>query len=432
MKNTIVTDTLLSRFLRYVQIDTQSAYGQASIPSTAGQWDLLRLLEAELKALGAQEVCLTEFGYLLATLPATSSKPDLPVVALLAHVDTAYEMSGRNVKPRVYRKWNGKPIRLPDDPAQVLDPALHPDLLTAVGKDLVTASGTTLLGADDKAGAAIVMTLAAHLLAHPEIKHGKLRLCFTPDEEVGRGVDKLDLDELGANVAYTFDGEAAGEVVWETFSADSAEVTIRGISTHPGQARKYGMVNALLLAAKLLVALPREEASPETTDQRQGFIHPNQIEGGVERVTLRFILRDFDEAGLADKGERLRRLCRGLQGAEPRARIDCRIRPTYRNMGYWLRKDMTPVNLACAAVRAVGLEPTSPPIRGGTDGSRLTERGLPTPNLFTGMHNPHGPLEWVTVQDMELAVKVTVALVQQWEQAGAGYKGYRPKRRRKG
>ncbi len=426
-----MADTLLSRFLRYVQVDTRSDFDCQTIPSTPGQWDLLRLLEAELKALGAEEVRLTPSGYLLATVPATSKKPDLPVVAFMAHVDTAYEFSGRGVKPRIYRKWNGKPIRLPDDPAQVLDPAVHPDLLTAVGKDLVTASGTTLLGADDKSGVAIGMTLAAYLLAHPEIKHGKIRLCFNPDEEVGRGVEGIGLDELGANVAYTFDGENAGDVVWETFSADSAEVTLRGVSTHPGQARKYGMVNALSLAAKLLVALPREGVSPETTDQRQGFIHPNQIEGGVERVTIRFILRDFEEAGLAEKGERLRKLCRGLQASEPRARIDCRIRPTYRNMGYWLKRDMTPVDLAYAAVRAVGLEPASPPIRGGTDGSRLTERGLPTPNLFTGMHNPHGPLEWVTVQDMELAVTMAVELVQQWEQHGAGYKGYKVKRSRK-
>jgi tripeptide aminopeptidase len=426
-----VTETLLSRFLRYVQIDTRSDTDNRAVPSTPGQWDLLKLLESELQSMGAQEVRLTEHGYVMATIPATSDRPHLPVVAFMAHVDTAYEFSGHGVKPRVHPKWNGHPLRLPDDVSQVLDPAIHPDLLTAIGKDLVTASGKTLLGADDKAGVAIVMTLAAYLLAHPEIKHGKLRVCFNPDEEVGRGVSQLDLNELGANVAYTYDGENAGEVVWETFSADSAVVTIHGVSTHPGWARKYGMVNALTLAAKLLVALPREDAAPETTDERQGFLHPNQIEGSVERVTLRFILRDFEEAGLADKGERLRKLCRGLQASEPRARIDCRIKPQYRNMGYWLKDDMTPVNLACEAVRAVGLEPTSPAIRGGTDGSRLTEMGLPTPNLFTGMHNPHGPLEWVTVQDMELACRVGVELAQLWEQKGSGYKGYGVKRKKK-
>ena len=427
-----MTETLLSRFLRYVQVDTQSTPDAKTTPSTSRQWDLLKLLEGELKEMGAPEVRLTEFGYLMATIPATSDKPGLPVVAFMAHVDTAYEFSGRGVKPRVHRQWKGTPIRLPEDTSQVLDPAVHPDLLTAVGKDVVTASGKTLLGADDKAGVAIVMTMEAYLLEHPEIKHGKIRVCFNPDEEVGRGVDKLDLDELGANVAYTFDGEKPGEVAWETFSADGAVVTIRGVSTHPGQARKYGMVNALMLAAKLLVALPREEASPETTDLRQGFIHPNQIEGGVEQVTLRFILRDFELEGLAEKGDRLRKLCRGLQATEPRARIDCRITPQYRNMGYWLKKDMTPVHLAYAAVRALGLEPSSPAARGGTDGSRLTERGLPTPNLFAGMHNPHGPLEWVTVQDMELAVMAGVELAQLWEQKGEGYKGYVVKRKGKG
>jgi tripeptide aminopeptidase len=426
-----VADTLLSRFLRYVQIDTQSSENNPNIPSTPGQWDLLRLLESELKELGAQDVTLTQKGYVLATVPATTDNPRVPVVAFMAHVDTAHEFSGHDVKPLIHRQWDGKPIHLPQDVTHVLDPAAHPDLLTAVGKDLVTASGKTLLGADDKAGVAIVMTLAAHLLEHPEIKHGQIRLCLNPDEEVGQGVAGIELDEIGANVAYTFDGENPGEVVWETFSADSALITIRGVSTHPGWARKYGMVNALVLAARLLTALPREGLSPETTDDRQGFIHPYQMEGGVEQVTLRFILRDFEEAGLDDKRERLRRLCRGLQAAEPRARIDCRFKTQYRNMGYWLRKDMTPVDLADEAVRAVGLTPTSPPIRGGTDGSRLTERGLPTPNLFAGGHNPHGPLEWVTVQDMELAVKMAVELVQLWEQKGAGYKGYVLKRRKK-
>jgi tripeptide aminopeptidase len=426
-----VADTLLSRFLRYVQIDTQSSEANQNIPSTPGQWNLLRLLEGELKEMGAHEVMLTETGYVLATLPATSDKPRVPVVALMAHVDTAHEFSGHGVKPLVHRQWNGKPIHLPQDVSQVLDPAVHPDLLTAVGKDLVTASGKTLLGADDKAGVAIVMTLAAYLLGHPEIKHGQIRLCLNPDEEVGRGVAGIELDEIGANVAYTFDGENPGEVVWETFSADSAVVTLRGVSTHPGTARKYGMVNALLLAAKLLTALPREGLSPETTDNRQGFLHPYQMEGGVEQVTLRLLLRDFEEAGLADKRERLRKLCRGLQATEPRARIDCRFANQYRNMGYWLKKDMLPVDLAYEAVRAVGLTPSSPPIRGGTDGSRLTERGLPTPNLFDGGHNPHGPLEWVTVQDMELAVKMGVELVQLWEQKGTGYQGYSFKRKKK-
>jgi tripeptide aminopeptidase len=420
-------DTLLTRFLRYVQIDTQSDEDSPTTPSTAAQWDLLRLLEAELREMGAAEVQLTPHGYVIATLPATSSKRRLPTLAFLAHVDTAPAFSGHDVKPLVHRRWNGKPIHLPDDPTQVLDPTLSTELQSAQGKDLITASGRTLLGADDKAGVAILMSLADYLLRHPKIKHGPIRLCFNPDEEIGRGMDKLDLAELGANVAYTLDGENPGEVVWETFSADGALVTIEGVSTHPGQAKKHGMVNALLLAGRLLAALPREGLSPETTEKREGFIHPYQITGGADRAEIRFILRDFELAGLADKGKRLRGLCQGLQAAEPRARIQCRIRKQYRNMGYWLKKDMTPVDLAYAAVRAVGLEPSSPPTRGGTDGSRLTERGLPTPNLFNGAQNLHGPLEWVALQDMEVALKMCVKLVQLWEQQGAGYRGYRPK-----
>jgi tripeptide aminopeptidase len=420
-------DTVLTRFLRYVQIDTESDAASPTSPSTPAQWDLLRLLEQELKALGAQDVVLTEHGYVLGTLPATSQKAGVPTIAFLGHVDTTADFAGHNVKPIVHRKWNGKPIVLPDDPGRVLDPAAIAGLANAKGKDIVTASGRTLLGADDKAGVAEVMTLAAYLLAHPEIKHGPIRVCFTPDEEIGRGVDKLDLDQLGAQAAYTLDGENPGEVVWETFSADQATVVIEGIATHPGEAKTQGMLNALHLAAKLLVALPREFTAPETTEGRQGYIHPSRIDGSVERTTITFILRDHELAGLEEKGQRLRGLCQGLQLMEPRARIRCDIRNQYRNMGYWLKKDMTPVDLAYDAMRAIGLEPFSPATRGGTDGSRLTERGLPTPNLFCGGHNAHGPLEWVAVQDMELAVQACVELAKVWEQKGVGYKGYQPK-----
>ena len=423
-------DTVLSRFLRYVQIDTESDAASPTSPSTAAQWDLLRLLEQELRDLGAQEVVLTEHGYVMATLPATSDRAGVPTIAFLGHVDTTADFTGQNVKPLVHREWNGKPIVLPDDPDRVLDPAVIAELARAKGKDIVTASGRTLLGADDKAGVAEVMTLAAYLLAHPEIRHGTVRVCFTPDEEIGRGVDHLDLDQLGAQAAYTLDGENPGEVVWETFSADQAVVTLEGIATHPGEAKKQGMLNAVHLAGKLLAALPREFSAPETTEGRQGYLHPSRIEGSVERTTIMFILRDHELPGLEEKGRRLLGLCQGLQAAEPRARIRCEIRPQYRNMGYWLKKDMTPVDLAYDAMRAVGLEPASPATRGGTDGSRLTERGLPTPNLFCGGHNAHGPLEWVAVQDMELAVRACVELVQVWEQKGAGYKGYRPKGRR--
>lgn len=419
-----MTDALLARFLRYVQIDTQSDERSTSCPSTPGQLDLLRLLREELAALGAAEARLTPHGYALATLPATSKKAGLPTVAFLAHVDTAPDFSGRGVKPVVHRHYDGGPIRFPDNPALVLDPAEHPDLLAAKGKDVVTASGTTLLGADDKAGVAIVMTLAEHLLAHPEIKHGPIRIGFTLDEEIGRGVDKLELAELGANVAYTIDGQVPGEICWETFSADAATVTIEGVSTHPGDAKAKGMVNALFLAAKLVTSLPRERCAPETTCGGEGYIHPNQIEGGVDHATIKLILRDFELAGLARKRVLLKALCRGLQAVEPRAKVVCKIRKQYRNMAYWLRQDMRPVELAREAVRAIGLPSADHRARGGTDGSRLTERGLPTPDIFCGGQNAHGPLEWVAVQDMELAVKTCVQLAQIWEQKGRGYRGY--------
>jgi tripeptide aminopeptidase len=333
------SDTVLSRLLRYVQIDTQSSEASREIPSTPGQWDLLRLLEGEVRALGASDVTLTEHGYVLATVPATSRRRGAPVVGFLAHVDTSPAFSGKNVKPLVHAKWDGRPIRLPDDHRQVLDPAAIPELRGKKGEDIVTASGRTLLGADDKAGVAVVMTLVAELLRRPDINHGPVRVCFNPDEETGRGVEKLDLDEFGADVAYTLDGEDLGSISWETFSADSAYVTIAGVSTHPGDAKKHRMVNAVHLAGKLLAALPREGLSPETTEGREGFIHPGSIEGSAAEVRIDFLLRDFELAGLEDKRRRLRGLCRGLEASEPRARVTCRIKPRYRNMAYWLRDD---------------------------------------------------------------------------------------------
>lgn len=409
-----MTEALLTRFLRYVQIDTQSDQASETCPSTPGQMDLQKILAHELEALGAAQVQLTKHGYVLASIPASSRRRNVPTVAFLAHVDTAPDFSGRGVKPVVHRNYAGGPIRFPADPGLVLDPSVAPELLSAKGKTLVTASGTTLLGADDKAGVAAIMTLAEHLLRHPAFQHGPIRLCFTPDEEIGRGVDKLDLAELGAKVAYTLDGHSPGEICWETFSGDGATVTITGVSTHPGEAKAKGMVNALHLAGKLLAALPRERCAPETTVEREGFIHPVHLEGRVERATLKLILRDFDVAGLAEKRAILQGLCRGLQAAEPRARVHCRIRKQYRNMAYWLRQDMRPVEMARQAARAVGLEPVDHPIRGGTDGSRLTELGLPAPNLFCGMNNVHGPLEWVALEDMELAVQTCVKLAELW------------------
>jgi tripeptide aminopeptidase len=399
-----------------VQVNTQSSDTSTTYPSTPGQWDLLRMLERELVSLGAEEVRLTPHGYVLATLPATSTRRKLPAMAWMAHVDTSPEFSGRDVKPVVHHKYDGRLIRFPDNPHLRLDPAHMPELLEAKGKDIVTASGRTLLGADDKAGVAIVMTAAAQLLADPSIKHGPIRICFTPDEEVGRGVDKLDVKELDVRAAYTVDGHLPGEICWETFSADLATVTLEGVSTHPGEANAKGMVNAVHLAGKFLSSLPRERCAPETTREGEGFIHPNHIEGGVERATIKMILRDFELDGLARKRSVVRALCRALQAAEPTARIRCSIRKQYRNMAYWLRKDMVPVELAREAIRRAGLNLAERRARGGTDGSRLTERGVPTPDIFCGGHNAHGPLEWVAVQDMELAVKTCLCLAQVWEE----------------
>jgi tripeptide aminopeptidase len=379
---------------------------------------LLEMLKDELSALGAADVEMTRHGYVMASIPANTRKAGQPVIAFLAHVDTAPDCSGKNVKPLVHRKYDGKIIKFPENPDLTLDPSTSPELRAAVGKDIVTASGTTLLGSDDKSGVAVAMTLVEQLLKDSKRKHGLIRVCFTPDEEIGRGVDKLDLRRLGANVAYTLDGGAPGEICWETFSGDAAEVVIDGITTHTMEARAKGMVNAAYLAGKLLAALPRERLAPETTEQRQGFIHPIHIEGRTERAVVKFLLRDFELDGLAEKGKILQGLCRGLQATEPRARVHCKIRKQYRNMAYWLREDMRPVEMAREAFTASGLKPYDHVIRGGTDGSRLTELGLPTPNLFCGEHNAHGPLEWVAVQDMESAVNACAHLAELWSRKG--------------
>ena len=410
-----MSDTLLSRFLRYVQIDTQSDETSKTFPSTSGQLVLLEMLKQELSELGAADVQMTRHGYVLASIPATTRKARVPTVAFLAHVDTAPDCSAKNVKPIVRRKYDGRVMKFPDKPDLTLDPATSPELRTAIGKDIVTASGTTLLGSDDKSGVAVIMTLVERLLRETKRKHGLIRVCFTPDEEIGRGVDKLDLRMLGADVAYTLDGGPPGEICWETFSGDAAEVIIDGITTHTMEAKAKGMVNAAYLAGKLLAALPRERCAPETTDGRDGFIHPIHVEGRTERTVVKFLLRDFEIKGLADKGKILRGLCRGLQASEPRARVRCKLRKQYRNMAYWLRKDMRPVELAREAFVVAGLKPYDHVIRGGTDGSRLTELGLPTPNLFCGEHNAHGPLEWVAVQDMESAVTACMYLAELWE-----------------
>ena len=403
---------LEERLVRYAAIDTISDEASSTTPSTATQLDLQHMLQRELVDIGASDVQCDVNGFLYATLPATAGGV-LPRVALLAHVDTVAGIGSGAVKPRVHRAYDGSPIVFPDDALLVLMPEISPYLGQKIGHDIITASGGTLLGADDKAGVAIIMTLARHLLTHPEIPHGELRICFTPDEEIGTGIRKIDLQRLNADFAYTLDGAEVGEIVYETFSADKATVTITGVSTHPGRA-KGKLVNALYLATRLAQALPHAKLTPETTDGRQGFLHLYKLEGSAAECKLHFILRDFEEETLIEHGRLLESVCEAVQMTEPRARITCEITPQYRNMHYWLQNDMRPVEYVIDVLHQMGIEPLSPPIRGGTDGSQLTEMGVPTPNLFTGMQNIHSPLEWVSVQDMEKSVAVLVELVQRW------------------
>jgi len=398
---------LEERLCRYAAIDSQSDPDSPSSPSTAIQLNMQKVLQAELEAIGAEDVVLTDYGTVIATIPGNVAGP---TVGFLAHVDTAPQFNAVGVKPRVVKGYNGGVITYPDDPELTLDPADFPYLNEKIGHDIITASGTTLLGADDKAGVAIVMTAAKHLLANPEIKRPTLRVAFTPDEEIGRGVDKRLPKDLGADFAYTFDGGKAGEIEFETFSADEAVVHVKGVSIHPGYATGK-MVNAIHLASKIIATLPQATMTPETTAEREGFIHATDMTGGSSEMRIKFILRDFEMEGLEAKGKLVQQVCAAVQASEPRAQITCTIRPQYRNMRYWLEKDMTPVTLATDAAKDIGLEAISIPIRGGTDGSRLTEMGVPCPNLFTGMQAIHGPREWISVQDMAKATDLMLAIV---------------------
>ena len=401
---------LEERLIRYATIDTQSDETSETSPSTEKQFDLLRLLADELRGIGATDVQLTDYGVVLGTIPATTPG-DLPVMGWLAHVDTAPGFAASGVKPVVHHAYNGEAITFADAPGLILSSEQSPYLGRRIGDDIVTASGATLLGADGKAGIAIIMTAARHLLANPSIPHGKIRIAFTPDEEIGRGVNAQLPGDLGVDFAFTLDGAERGEIVYETFSADSAIVKIIGVSIHPGQA-KDKLVNALQLAAKIINTLPQATQTPETTDGRQGFLHLYELNGTAAEAELKFILRDFERDGLAMRGALLRQVCETVQQTEPRAKIECTIKPQYRNMRYWLEDDMTPVELAREACRKAGVDHFSVPIRGGTDGSKLTEQGVPTPNIFTGMANIHGPLEWISVQDMAAATHVCLTLAE--------------------
>jgi len=407
--------SVLARFLRYVQYDTQADERSSSYPSTPGQLVLLRDLADELRALGLTDVVMDEHGYVMATVPATTSKPTVPTIGFIAHVDTSPELSGAGVTPLVHRHYDGGDLVLPGDPSAVIRRAENPALAEQLGHDIVTASGTTLLGADDKAGVAAIVTAAEWLMGHPEIPHGVVRLAFTPDEEVGRGTLHFDVARFGAVCAYTLDGGPRGEVEYESFSADAMTVTFHGFNTHPGYA-KGRMVNAIKVAATFLDELPRNRLSPETTDQREGFVHPYTMTASVERTSVRLIVRDFTREGLAEH-ERLVAACaQAAVAAHPGASVELAIEEQYRNMREVLDHHPDVVARACQAVRRAGLTVKTPVIRGGTDGSKLSFMGLPTPNLFVGEHNFHSRLEWVSVQDMEKAVEVIVHLCRIWEE----------------
>jgi tripeptide aminopeptidase len=408
-------DTLLDRFCRYVRIHTQADETATTYPSTPGQLELGRLLAQELRAMGLNDSDQDQHGIVLATIPATV-KHTAPTIAWIAHVDTSPETSGLNVKPVVHAPYNGGDIVLPGDPSRIIRVADNPELNNLKGKTLITTDGTTLLGADDKAGVAVIMEAAAQLLARPDVPHGPIRVCFTCDEEIGHGVDHLDLKKLGAHVGYTLDGGGEGEIDGETFSADLAVVTVRGVNIHPSIG-KGRMVNAVRLAGLFLDRLPRQCLSPETTDEREGFLHPYRIEGGVAETTIRILLRDFDSERLADRVEVLRAAARTVTTEYPQASIDVQIIKQYRNMADGLKKEPRAVAFAEEAMRRAGLEPKLTIVRGGTDGSRLTELGLPTPNLSCGEHNLHSPLEWTCLEEMATAVRVLVELAQVWSES---------------
>jgi tripeptide aminopeptidase len=405
--------TLLERFLRYVQIDTQSDPNSHSFPSTEKQKNLSALLAKELLEIGVADAHTDAHGYVYATIPSNSEKV-VPVICFCSHVDTAPDCSGTNVKPLVHKNYNGLDIVLPDDALQIISPKEYPYLSKKTGDDIVTASGTTLLGADDKSGVAVIMDMANYLVHHPEVKHGAIKILFTPDEEVGRGTMKVDLEKLGANYAYTLDGGEAGDFEDETFSADGVEIVVHGVSVHPGTAKGV-MVNALKLAGEILAALPKEEWSPETTEKREGFVHPVQMNGIAEKATLHFIIRDFITANLAEHEARLQQLAGAVVSKYAGARMEFHVSEQYRNMKEILDLHPQIVAFAKQAIEQAGLTVKSEPIRGGTDGSRLSFMGLPCPNMFTGMQQLHGKHEWISAQDMQKSVDTLIALVQIWE-----------------
>lgn len=406
--------TVAERFIRYVQIDTQSDPASKNHPSTEKQKDLGRLLVTELQEIGLTDAGLDEYGYVYATIPSNTTR-SVPVICFCAHMDTAPDCTGKGVKPIIHHHYDGGEIILPDDPSQVISPAEHPYIATKKGEDIITASGTTLLGADDKAGVAVIMDLAHFLVQHPEYKHGKIRILFTPDEEIGRGVDKLDIQRLGADFGYTLDGGELGSFEDETFSADGVQISFHGVSAHPGYA-KDKMVNAIKVAAAFMEILPKDEWSPETTEGRYGFVHPVRMAGIAEKVVVEFIVRDFVTARLAAYEEYLRNKVEDALKAYPGASADFEVTEQYRNMKEVLDLHPQVSAYAVEAIERAGIPVQRSSARGGTDGSRLSFMGLPCPNIFTGEMAFHGKQEYVSIRDMQKSVETIVYLAGIWEE----------------
>lgn len=408
--------TVAERFMRYVQIDTQSDPNSPTQPSTEKQKELGLLLLRELHDMGISDAQLDVHGYVYATIPATTDKENVPVICYCSHVDTAPDCSGKDVKPILHKNYTGGDIILPDDPSVIISTREHPYLRERIGDDIITASGKTLLGADDKAGVAIIMDLAQYLINNPEIKHGKIRILFTPDEEIGRGVAAVDMEKLGAQFGYTLDGGERGHLEGETFSANAATVTFNGISAHPGYA-KDKLVHAIKVAAAFVDSLPKNEWNPETTDGMQGFVHPVAISGGLEQASVQFIVRDFNTAMLAQHEQRLMELAEKAVAKFPGSSMTFTVKEQYRNMKEVLDTVPHVMNYAAEAYQRAGLTPQRMSIRGGTDGSRLSFMGMPCPNIFTGEMGIHSKQEYVSVQDMEKAVEILVHLSQIWEES---------------
>lgn len=407
--------TCVDRFLKYVKYDTQSDEESTSFPSTEKQKKLSADLAKELKKMGLKDAAMDKWGYVMATLPANTKKK-IPPVAFIAHVDTSPAVTGKNVKPIIHKNYKGRDIKLPKS-GWVIRVKDNPDLKTMKGYDIITTDGTTLLGADNKAGVAEIMDSVNYFLTHPEVKHGPIKICFTPDEEVGRGTEKINLKKLGAKYAYTVDGSSRGEVESETFSADMVVLKFIGKNIHPGYAKNQ-MINSMKVAGAFLENLPKKRLSPETTEKRQGFVHPTTITGNEELTTLKFIIRDFDTKKLKVYEKLLKDLAQKTVKKFPGAKFEFQVIEQYRNMGEVLKKHPQVTKFAVQAMRNLGIKPIMHPIRGGTDGSRLSFMGLPTPNIFAGEHSFHSQLEWVAVQDMEMAVKVIVEIAQIWERRG--------------